>query len=179
MHLAALAPAGVAACCVAWGWRVDRRRSRTIEIVVAVLMLATMIDLSRSAPLVAPVVWAVLLLLGAITLAASTRQRWSAARAAPRASVLAPVPVHAALGCVVMAALVMLMVAPAQGAGAVVSRHHAEGARVSVLIVVIVIGVLGYVAYSVVALRRGTVRERVQSAAMGASTLAMAAAIFA
>lgn len=183
LHLAALAPAGVAACCVASGR--GRRRGRTVEIAVAVLMLAAMVDVSRSTTLLAPVLWAGLLLLGGLTLAATTGRRSGNVRQTPRGSALAHGSlhgaIHGALGCIVMAALVMVMVAPARGvgggAGAAVSSHHGVGASASVLTVLIVVGVLAYAVYSVVALRRGPLRERIQFAAMGASTLGMAAAV--
>ncbi len=177
LHLAALAPAGVAACCVASGR--GRRRGRTVEIAVAVLMLAAMIDVSRSAPLLAPVLWAGLLLLGGLALAATTGRRSGPARGESCTPVFAHGSIHGALGCVVMAALVMVMAAPAPGVGMGVSAgetsHH--GASASVLTVVIGVGVLAYAVYSVVALRHGPVRERIQFAAMGASTLGMAAAV--
>lgn len=178
LHLAALAPAGVAACCVASGR--GRRRGRTVEIAVAVLMLAAMIDVSRSAPLVAPVLWAGLLLLGGLTLAAATGRRSGPVSAESGTPAFAHGSIHGALGCVVMAALVMVMVAPTQGASAGVASHHGApllGASASVLTVAIGAGVLAYAVYSIVALRHGPVRERIQFAAMGASTLGMAAAV--
>jgi hypothetical protein len=182
LHLAALAPAGVAACCVVSGGRVDRRRDRFVEIAVTLLMLGAMIDVSRRTPLIAPVLWAALLLVGALVLGASTRRGIAGARGDAGARVLAHGPIHGALGCVVMAALVLVMVAPA-GAGVRAVSHHGGGgtllgAPASVLTVVVGAGVLAYGAYSVVALRHGRLRERIQFAAMGASTLGMAAAVF-
>jgi hypothetical protein len=82
-----------------------------------------------------------------------------------------------------MAALVLVMVAPAAGAGVGAVSHHGGGgpllgAPASVLTVMVGAGVLAYGAYSVMALRHGRLRERIQFAAMGASTLGMAAAVF-
>jgi hypothetical protein len=183
LHLAALAPAGVAACCVVSGGRVDRRRDRFVEIAVTLLMLGAMIDVSRRTPLIAPVLWAALLLVGALVLGATTRRGIAGARGDSGARVLAHGPIHGALGCVVMAALVLVMVAPAAGAGVGAVSHHGGGgpllgAPASVLTVMVGAGVLAYGAYSVMALRHGRLRERIQFAAMGASTLGMAAAVF-
>lgn len=143
-------------------------------------MLAAMIDVSLSAPLLAPVLWAGLLLLGGLALAATTGRRSGPAVAQSGTPAFAHGSIHGALGCVVMAALLMVMVAPTQGAGVGVTSHHEAplvGASASVLTVVIGVGVLAYAVYSVVALRHGPVRERIQFAAMGASTLGMAAAV--
>ncbi len=143
-------------------------------------MLAAMIDMSLSAPLLAPVLWAGLLLLGGLALAATTGRRSGPADAESGTPAFAHGSIHGALGCVVMAALLMVMVAPTQGAGVGVTSHHEAplvGASASVLTVVIGVGVLAYAVYSVVALRHGPVRERIQFAAMGASTLGMAAAV--
>lgn len=143
-------------------------------------MLAAMIDVSLSAPLLAPVLWAGLLLLGGLALAATTGRRSGPAGAQSGTPAFAHGSIHGALGCVVMAALLMFMVAPSQGAGVGVTSHHEAplvGASASVLTVVIGVGVLAYAVYSVVALRHGPVRERIQFAAMGASTLGMAAAV--
>ena len=74
-----------------------------------------------------------------------------------------------------MAALVLVMVAPASAVGVSAVSHH--GASASVLTVLIGAGVLGYAGYSVAALRHGPPLQRVQFAAMGASTLGMAAAV--
>jgi hypothetical protein len=81
-----------------------------------------------------------------------------------------------------MAALVLVMVAPAGASVGAVSHHGGGGpllgAPASVLTVMVGAGVLAYGAYSVMALRHGRLRERIQFAAMGASTLGMAAAVF-
>ena len=176
LHLAALAPAGVAACCVVSDRPADRRRGRFVEIAVALLMLGAMIDVSRPAPMFAPVLWAALLLLGAIALGATLRRRRIGARGDSAFPVLAHGPIHGALGCVVMAALVLVMVGPAATATATATPSH-HGASASVLTVVIGAGVLAYGAYSVLALRHGPPLQRVQFAAMGLSTLGMAAAV--
>ena len=140
---------------------------------MALLMLGAMIDVSRPAPLFAPVLWAALLLTGGLALGATTRRRKIAAPGDSGALVHGPI--HGALGCVVMAALVLVMVAPASAVGVSAVSHH--GASASVLTVVIGAGVLGYAVYSVAALRHGPPLQRVQFAAMGASTLGMAAAV--
>lgn len=144
-----------------------------VEIAVAVLMLAAMIDMSRAASWLAPVLWAALLLTGALALASTARRTSRPVGADRGAPAIVHGPIHGALGCVVMAALVMVMVAPATTSGA--AGHH--GASASVLTMLIGAGTLAYAVYSVAVLRHGAVRERIQFVAMGASTLAMAAAV--
>lgn|GEM_PF-1214464 len=66
LHLWALAPATVGACCVA----ADRGRARVPEFAAAALMLLAMADAATGAGLIAPVFWAVLLVAAAMALAA-------------------------------------------------------------------------------------------------------------
>jgi hypothetical protein len=152
-----------------------------MEIAVAVLMFIAMVDVLRPAPALAPVLWAALLLVGALALAAGTRRRASAEAPVVASSVRVGAlhgSIHGALGCIVMAALVLVMIAPT-GLSATTTHHAAIAGSASVVTVVIGAGVLAYGAYSVVALRHGALRERIQYAAMGASTLGMAAALLA
>ncbi len=179
LHLAALAPAGVAACCVLSDRRAERRRAWPVELAVALLMFAAMLDVMRPAPLLAPVLWVALLLLGAILLGATTRGGTGRGSGDSRAPRLAHGPIHGALGCVVMAGLVMITV-PAPGGAIGAEGHHAASlpsGSATLLPLVIGAGVLAYGVYSIAALRHGILRERIQLVAMGASTLGMAAAV--
>ncbi|WP_458041880.1 MULTISPECIES: hypothetical protein [Bacteria] len=196
LHLGALAPAAVGACCIA----ADRRRARTPELAASVLMLVAMLDVVLWG-VVAPVAWAGVLIVAAIALAA-LRGRTARSRAAARVPVSAAgvpisgtrVPVsgarvpsavmtvHATLGLVVMATLVLAMI-PDASAPAVTVGHHASGAPFGLLAAA---SALLFGLVSAVAARaphdggaRVSALERGQLIAMGASTAAMGMALFA
>lgn len=196
LHLGALAPAAVGACCIA----ADRRRARTPELAASVLMLVAMLDVVLWG-VVAPVAWAGVLIVAAIALAA-LRGRTARSRAAARVPVSAAgvpisgtrVPVsgarvpsavmtvHATLGLVVMATLVLAMI-PDASAPAVTVGHQASGAPFGLLAAA---SALLFGLVSAVAARaphdggaRVSALERGQLIAMGASTAAMGMALFA
>ncbi len=180
LHLGALAPAAIGACCIA----ADRRRARAPELAASVLMLVAMLDVVLWG-VVAPILWAALLIVAAIALAA-LRGRASRSRFA-RGTDAAPVPstvmtVHATLGLVVMAALVLAMIPDASTPGPV-AGHHGSGASFGL---VAAASALLFGLVSVIATRaphggaaRASVLERAQLIAMGASTAAMGVALLA
>jgi hypothetical protein len=196
LHLGALAPAAIGACCIA----ADRRRARTPELAASVLMLVAMLDVVVWGVL-APVVWAAALVVAAIGLAAlrgrAARRRSGARVPVPAARVPVPaarapvsgarVPssvmtVHATLGLVVMAALVLAMIPDASTASPAAS-HHSAGAPFELVAAAFAL-LFGIV--SVVATRarhgdgaRTSVLERGQLIAMGVSTAAMGIALLA
>lgn len=188
LHLGALAPAAIGACCVA----ADRRRARAPELAASVLMLVAMLDVVLGG-VVAPVVWAAVLIVAAIALAAlrGRARRVRTGRGSRRAPVPSPVmTVHATLGLVVMAAVVMAMIPDASTAAPV--AHHGSGAPFGVMAAAsaLLFGVVsafsvvsGASGVSVRATPSGAVHasalERGQLIAMGASTAVMGVALLA
>ena len=180
LHLGALAPAAIGACCIA----ADRRRSRVPELAASVLMLVAMVDVVLGGA-VAPVAWAAALIVAAIGLAA-VRGRAARSRAG-RGEGAAVIPstvmtLHATVGLVVMAALVLAMI-PDASAGTPVGGHHGSGAPFGP---VAATSALLFGLVSVIAARgrhgggaRTSVLERWQLIAMGASTAAMGVALLA
>ena len=189
LHLGALAPAAIGACCIA----ADRRRARVPELAASVLMLIAMLDVVLWG-LVAPLVWAALLIVAAIALAA-LRGRAARVRTVARVPVsVAKVPVsgakvpstvmtvHATLGLVVMATLVLAMI-PDASTPAVATGHHSTGAPFGP---VAAASALLFGLVSVIAARsphggaaRASALERGQLIAMGASTAVMGVALLA
>lgn len=165
LHLWALAPATLGACCVA----ADRGRARAPELAASVLMVLAMADAATGAGLIAPVFWAVLLIAAAMTLAALRGRRRSGASH--------PVPLMAVmttLGLVVMAALTVAMGVHATGH----TDGHAHGVGAAGLALGVGAVTAGYVGASGVLAVRGMPRlDRLQYAAMGASTLLMGLAV--
>jgi hypothetical protein len=196
LHLGALAPAAIGACCIA----ADRRRARAPELAASVLMLVAMLDVVVWG-VIAPVVWAAALVVAAIGLAAlrgrAARRRSTARVPVPAARVpvpaaRVPVPaarvpssvmtVHATLGLVVMAALVLAMI-PDSSTASPAATHHSAGAPFEL---VAAASALLFGIVSVVATRarhgdgaRTSVLERGQLIAMGVSTAAMGIALLA
>lgn len=127
LHLGALAPAAIGACCIA----ADRRRARLPELAASVLILVAMVDVVLGG-VVAPVLWAAALLAAAIVLAAvrGRAARLRVGRGPTRAAGTALVPstvmtVHTTLGLVVMAALVLAMIPDASAVAS--PGHHGSG----------------------------------------------------
>ena len=185
LHLGALAPAVIGACCIA----ADRRRARAPELAASVLMLVAMLDVVLWG-VVAPVLWAAVLIAAAVALAAlrgrAARSRVARKPGAGRTSAaLAPstvMTVHATLGLVVMAAPVLAMIPDASTPGPV-AGHHGSGASFGL---VAAASALLFGLVSVIATRaphggaaRASVLERAQLIAMGASTAAMGVALLA
>ncbi|SBS71947.1 hypothetical protein [uncultured Microbacterium sp.] len=161
LHLWALAPATLGACCVA----ADRGRARAPELAASVLMVLAMADAATGSRMLAPVLCAALLVVAAMALAAVRgRRRSAAAHPAPAMSVMTT------LGLVVMAALTVAM--GVHGAGHATGHAHGVGAPGLALGVGAVTA--AYVGAAGVLAVRGMPRlDRVQYAAMGASTLLM------
>lgn len=180
LHLWALAPATVGACCVA----ADRGRARVPEFAAAALMLVAMADVGTGARLIAPVLWALLLVVGAMGLAAlrgARRPRPAAGERMPHPS--RAMTVMTALGLVVMAALMITMgtAAPSSAADAGGGHGHgglgAVGGGLGMVVALTTVVAAGYVAVSAVAAVRSTLRlDRVQYVSMAAATALMAAA---
>ena len=159
LHVWAVAPAAVGACCLA----ADRARVRPPEVVASVLMLLAMLDAAVFG-VVAPVGWTALLVAAALGLAIWRRPRQ---RRAPRVPAL--MTLHTTLGMVVMAALQLGM----GGHGATIGHAHGV-ALVPFLLVVAV----GYAGLSTVAMTRMPARlDRTQIAAMAASVGLMVVAM--
>ncbi|HWI31214.1 MAG TPA: hypothetical protein VNT50_06970 [Microbacterium sp.] len=165
LHTWALAPAALGACCLA----ADRRRARVPELAASVLMLLAMLDSSRTHPAVPAVLWAEILLIAAMAVAA-VRGRRAATHADADAMPSTGMTLHTNLGLVVMAVLVALMSPHSDGIA-----HH--GPSLGAFVLGAAIASAAYGAASVVAAAR-TARtrrlDRVQYAAMGISALGMA-----
>ncbi|WP_460773468.1 hypothetical protein [Microbacterium sp. GXF7504] len=164
LHLWALAPAAVGACCLA----ADRRRVRMPELAASTVMLLAMLDMATMR-LVAPVFGAAALLTTAMALAAvrSARRRGRAHRADA-------MTLHTGLGIVVMAVLLLVPHAGTAASGG----GHAHGGDPAALTASVALAALVYAGWSgVAAIRRHPPLDRVQYAAMGASVLAMILAV--
>lgn len=180
LHLWALAPATVGACCVA----ADRGRARVPEFAAAALMLIAMADIATGAGLIAPVLWALLLVVGAMALAAlrGARRRPVAAERMPHPS--RAMTVVTALGLVVMAVLMIAMgVHPSSAAVGLGSHDHSAfgawsgGGGLGPGVALTMAVAAAYVAVSSVAAVRSSVRlDRVQYASMATATALMALA---
>lgn len=170
LHAWALAPAAIGTCCVA----ADRRRVRMPEIVASLLMMIAMIDASRTAPLLAPVYWAALMIAAGMVLAIMRRARRGVVgtEARPAASARG-MTLHTAIGLITMAALLLAM-----GRTDAAASGHAHGMTAGAFTIVLVAGAAAYGAVSVVAaLRAHGVLDRVQFVAMGVSTSVMGLAL--
>jgi len=181
LHLWALAPATVGACCVA----ADRGRARVPEFAAAALMLIAMADIGTGAGLIAPVLWALLLVVGAMALAAlrGARRRPVAAERMPHPS--RAMTVMTALGLVVMAVLMIAMgVHPSSAALGLGGGHdHSAfgawrgGGELGPVAALTMAVAAAYVAVSAVAAVRSSLRlDRVQYASMATATAMMALA---
>lgn len=174
--LAAIVPASAGACCTVGAWR----PGRAVDVVAAVVMVASMVD-GVFAPRVLPgVVWFVVLALLAVTLAGVHRIQTGAAPTAWRRGSAPAVRVasahgrfgrlHAALGLLVMGALgvggtVGVGASAAGGASAMsgmaMAQHHAG--TVGVTWQVVLVGLtLGYLLLTAHMVRDG-VRHRARS----------------
>jgi hypothetical protein len=164
LHAGALAPALVSVCCVA----ADRRRARAREVGASVLMLTAMVDASLT-QFVAPILWAGLLIVAGMGMAATHRRR--PVTAAPRGVHPATI-VHTELGMVLMAVLLVTMSSTHAS-----TAHSHHGLSAAGLNMVVAGAGLGYAAWSAHAARRAAGRlASAQFAAMGLSVLVMAAA---
>ena len=147
LHLGALLPAAVSACCT-----VGAARSRgALGVISAIVMLAAMLDLTGGG-LLSPLLWSALLVASAVGGALAVRLAPVALRDGMRT--------HGALGLVVMAGLVVLM-AGAGPAGTVSSGGdpvgaHAQHAALAAgpLAGTVWAGTAAYLAFSSALLRR-------------------------
>ncbi|WP_336631089.1 MULTISPECIES: hypothetical protein [unclassified Microbacterium] len=122
-HLMALAPAAIGLCCLA----ADRRRARIGELAASVLMMLAMVDAAVGR--VVPVVWwVVVLLAGAMALAAAHGRPRSGPRAGSAGAGGTTMAVHAAGGMIVMAVLLLAMAGGiVSGADAGAGGGHVHG----------------------------------------------------
>ncbi|KAA9108065.1 hypothetical protein [Microbacterium rhizomatis] len=159
LHVGALGASVLGACCVA----LDRNRPRVREALLSVVMLAAMIDVAGGLGFVPVVWWSTATLVFALALA-FRRRRGSESREQVKARV------HAALGGVLMAVLMLAMggIHPQSG-------HHA-GSPV-VFAATLVVAAVGYAIASVPWHGRVTPLSRIQFASMGASVLLLGVAV--
>jgi hypothetical protein len=147
LHLGALLPAAVSACCT-----VGAARSRgALGVISAIVMLAAMLDLTGGG-LLSPLLWSALLVASAVGGALAARVSPVALRDGMRT--------HGALGLVVMAGLVVLMAAAGPAgtvpSGADPAGVHAPHAALAAgpLAGTVWAGTAAYLAFSCALLRR-------------------------
>lgn len=174
LHLWALAPATVGACCVA----ADRGRPRVLEFVAAVLMAVGMADVALGWGILPAVAWSALLVALAMLFAAlrNPRRADTAASAEVRTSHgRTSMTVMTGGGLVVMGVLLAIMPVGVRGTG---SGHVHGGVAPGILTGVAAVLAIGYVVAALLLSARRVPRlDRVQYVAMGASTALMAAAL--
>ncbi|MFT4305306.1 MAG: hypothetical protein QM604_00280 [Microbacterium sp.] len=164
LHLWALAPAAVGTCCLAADGR--RTRGRIPELAASALMLLAMAD-AAGPGWIAPVYSAGLLLAAAMTLVALRGARREGHRRRDRAELA--MTAHAAVGLIVMAALLLGMDHAAEASGG-----HAHGPSAAAVAALFVAGAAAYALWSGwEAARAHSPLGRLQFGAMGAATLAM------
>src|SRR3712207_5131077 len=189
LHLTALLPATVSACCT-----VGAARTRgAAGVISAIVMLAAMVDLTGGG-LLQPLAWSALLVASAMGGAVAARP--------PRAPGGDAMGAHAAVGLVVMAGLVVLMGGAPGGPGPLLAGEHARHSATGPLAGTVWAGTAAYLAFSGVLLRRRAAstahlvaegpggapaaggprsrrRDRLEVAGMAASVALMAAALVA
>ncbi|SDZ42062.1 hypothetical protein [Herbiconiux ginsengi] len=159
LHLGALGAAGLGACCVA----LDGARPRVREVLLALTMVAAMLDVVSGLRLVPVLVWSALTV--ALALALAVRRRRSS-----EAPGVGRMRLHSSLGAIVMAGLMLVM----GGGRAAAHGHH--GSTAPLLLGTLVIAAVVLAAAALPELRRGHILERVQYAAMSASLLMLGGA---
>ena len=151
LHLGALVPAAVGACCTVGG------RRGPLDLVAAIVMLAAMLDLATGVGMLHPLLWAVVLIVLAI--ASAVRLRSIAGLPAPvdDTAVLAvtrhraAMTAHTSGGLVIMAALVCTMAGHAAGSIYAGSGIHPIGHQIgtgALPAVLLAGGMAGFVALS-------------------------------
>ena len=166
LHVWALAPAAIGACCLA----ADRRRARAPELFASMLMLSAMLD-AAALHRIAGVYWAAMLLTAAVVLAAVRGPRRPRRRGRPAAT--PGMTTHTALGLVVMAVLTVFL---PHGYDPV-REAHAHGLSTGTTTSLLGAGSLAYVAWSAAGAVRHAGADRAQFVTMGVSTAVMAAAL--
>ncbi|WP_411557280.1 hypothetical protein [Plantibacter sp. MPB07] len=165
LHLGALVPAAVGACCTVGG------RREPLDLVAAIVMLAAMLDLATGVGMLHPLLWAVVLIVLAV--ASAVRLRSIAGLPAPVDDAVslavtrhrAAMTVHTSGGLVIMAALVCAMAGHAAGSIYAGSGIHPAGHQfgTSALPAMLLAGgMAGFVALSTrIAVEAARRRERV------------------
>lgn len=163
LHVGALGASAVGVCCVA----LDGPRPRVREALLGLVMAAAMLDsvLSGADGGVLPAAaWGAITV--ALSLALAVRRRRS-----PEPARVTVMRAHAAVGGILMAALMLAMSArPAQ-----VEAHH--GAAPIALGAILLAAVAGYAVSAGLRLRSAHVLERVQYATMALSLVALGVAL--
>ena len=196
LHLGALLPAAVGACCTLGA----RRSGRVAALASALVMLLAMLDTTAGLVGLPALTWSAVLVLTALVVAATGRlasptgARAGAGTGPVRLGHASAMAVHGGIGLIAMAALLAVMGSPSMGGGVAgvsglagaTGLHHAGGAS-GVLGAAVAVGVLAYGGFSgmlaVRLARDAGVRRRrralaaLEVAAMGASALLMLAAI--
>jgi hypothetical protein len=188
LHLGALLPAAVGACCTVGG------RRGIVDLVAAIVMLAAMIDAATGAALLHPLVWgAVLVAVGIVSAARLRGVGASSATAgtetpAAVATVTAErqhrlMLVHTSLGLLVMATMLVAMAShgahAALGISSSVTHHGAAGA--GTFGVIVAAAVASYTAFTAwltaSAVRSRRILPAVELTSMALSLTAMAFAL--
>lgn len=151
LHVGALLPAAVGACCTVGG------RRGLLDLGSSLVMLAAMLDLASGAGLVHPLLWAALLVVLAVVSAARSRigrAPAAVAAAAGRTAVAghrSAMVIHTSGGLMIMAALVCIMAGHETGglyadSSISVPQHHAGG--MSLVGALVAAAIAAYVALS-------------------------------
>ncbi|HXH35214.1 MAG TPA: hypothetical protein VNJ54_12525 [Plantibacter sp.] len=180
LHLGALLPAALGACCTVGG------RRGVIDLGSAIVMLAAMLDLASGAGVIHPLLWACALMILAVVSAVRLRVARPSARRPGVASDpfalrhRAAMVVHTSGGLLIMAALVCAMTGHASNTvyaenDIPASTHHLGG--ISLAGVLIAGAIAGYLALSArLAVDAARARRRlvtVELGSMAASIVAM------
>ena len=169
LHVGALGLTACGTACVA----MDRAHGHAPELAVAVLMFAGMID-GGMLHVVSPVLWAAVMFVAAICLAAS--RRWRPAPASAHGTAVAgPLTLHMASGSVVMGALQVVMAGGNVGGMEPASAHvHAA----ALLPAALLLGSVTYAGLSVfLTTRTSSGAGCAGVAAMGGSVALMATSL--
>lgn len=149
LHLGALVPAAVGACCTLGAPRSGRERA--VGGLVAVVMLLAMLDAGTRMLGVPVLAWAALLVLTAVGSAFAGRVE---ARSPGHRGIMG---LQGSLGSVVMAGLLVAMAAGSPRSDVLVTvGHHGGGASgtLTPVVAVVAVGALVYAAWSAVLARR-------------------------
>ncbi|MGG7509866.1 hypothetical protein [Plantibacter sp. YIM 135249] len=197
LHLGALLPAAVGACCTVGG------RRGIVDLVAAIVMLAAMIDAATGAALLHPLVWGAVLVAVGIVSAARLRGVGASSATAATADIGADTEtpaavatvtvtaerqhrlmlVHTSLGLLVMATMLVAMAShgshAALGTPSSVTHHGAAGA--GTFGVIVAAAVASYTAFTAwltaSAVRSRRILPAVELTSMALSLTAMAFAL--
>lgn len=150
LHLGALVPAAVGACCTLGARRSGRERA--VGGLVAVVMLLAMLDAGTGMLGVPVLAWAALLVLTAVGSAFAGRVGASASSGAIRHR--GAMGLHGSLGSVVMAGLLVVMGSGGPRSGSLVAAGHHGGGASGTLTAVVAVGALVYAGWSAVLVGR-------------------------